>query len=139
MSATAIAAPTLPSFRLMTPPIGCGDGAPSAPLNVPNATRPALAVPAAEPHGNGHGWGRSRVGTRPRKCRRDFTQSRDPKNPWRTRPNNADWYSFAAASGAASYRRVSAMRTTGSAELSATAFHRLGLGLAGQYIKPTRK
>src|ERR1035437_1499250 len=99
MSATAIMAPTLPLFRLMPPPIGCGGGAPSAPLNVPNATRPVLAVPAAQPHGTatvgaGHASarGRGNVG-------RDFTQSRDPTTPWRTRPNSADWYSFAVALG----------------------------------------
>src|SRR5450631_3151534 len=110
MSATAIAAPTLPSFRLMTPPIGCGGGAPSAPLNVPNATRPALAVPAAEPHGNGHGWGRSRVGKRPRKCRPGLHPEPRPDNPMADPAHSADWYSFAAASGVASYRRAWAER-----------------------------
>ena len=48
---------------------------------------------ATDTVGAGHASerGRGNVG-------RDFTQSRDPTTPWRTRPNSADWYSFAAAS-----------------------------------------
>src|ERR1035437_3379592 len=105
MSATAIAAPTLPSFRLMTPPIGCGGGAPSAPLNVPNATRPALAVPAAEPHGNGHGWGRSRVGTRPRKCRPGLHPEPRPDNPMADPSQQRRLVLVRRRPGVASYRR----------------------------------